>query len=90
MNERDRWTQRASVAFCDWTEGQESFTYQNGVIKTALDDVYISAQYAFQVKRSGIWLYSLNTGDHVGTPFVSLELDRIQRTNNMLQGQNPI
>ncbi|OWZ23776.1 hypothetical protein PHMEG_0001271 [Phytophthora megakarya] len=103
INERDRWTQRASVAFCDWTEEQEvistfnlrhpttqRFTYQNGAIKTALDDVYISAQHAHQVKRSGIWLYSLNTGDHVGTPFVSLALDRVQLANNILQGQNLI
>ncbi|KAL3673485.1 hypothetical protein V7S43_001195 [Phytophthora oleae] len=87
----------------DWTDEQEivsafkvrypdtqRFTYQNGATKTALDDIYISSPHAHQVRLSGIWLYSLNTGDHVGTPFVTIALDRLQRTKTHLQGKKPI
>ncbi|GMF37241.1 unnamed protein product [Phytophthora fragariaefolia] len=61
------------------------FTYQNGSTRTSLADIYISARHSHQIRRSGIWMYSINRSDHIGTPFVSIELDRAQRTRTHLQ-----
>lgn len=61
------------------------FTYQNGSTKSALDDIYISTRSSHQIKESGIWLYSLNKGDHVGTPFICIGLDRTQRCSRSLR-----
>ncbi|EGZ22983.1 hypothetical protein PHYSODRAFT_295568 [Phytophthora sojae] len=66
------------------------FTYSNGGTYTALDNIYINSQHAHQVEQSGIWLYSVNRGDHVGTPFVSLALSQLQETRRHLKGVRSI
>jgi exonuclease III len=61
------------------------FTYANGAVRTALDDIHVSAAYAGGVAQSGIWLYSLHHSDHVGTPFAILSLTPAQQTRRGLR-----
>ncbi|OWZ01201.1 hypothetical protein PHMEG_00027465 [Phytophthora megakarya] len=52
------------------------FTYERGGVKTALDDIYVSGEHESIIVSSGIWLHSLVSSDHVGTPFVVLRCER--------------
>ncbi|OWZ14021.1 hypothetical protein PHMEG_00012562 [Phytophthora megakarya] len=80
------WTQSMGIVstFKHLHERVQRFTYENGSTKSALDDIYITSQNSHQIRESGIWLYSLNKGDHVGTSFVSIALNRIQRCRRTL------
>lgn len=74
-----------SHRFADWGETQEivstfrarhptqqRFAYERARTRSALDDIYIGREHGSILTESGIWLNSLQTSDHAGTPFAVL------------------
>ncbi|ETV64499.1 hypothetical protein H257_18617 [Aphanomyces astaci] len=60
-------------------------TYQRANTATTLDDIFINTRAAWKVTGAGIWLDSIHSSDHVGTPVVELRLDTSERSRHRLQ-----
>ncbi|GMF33013.1 unnamed protein product [Phytophthora fragariaefolia] len=87
--ERSSAAREMSARFREWLEafGMSStfrrrrssvvrFTYERNQTRTALDDIFISNEHAATVKASGVWLRSITSSDHVGTPFCTMQCER--------------
>ncbi|GMF40649.1 unnamed protein product [Phytophthora fragariaefolia] len=88
-SERTTGAQLISQQFRDWlaASGMEStfrrrhppirrYTYERNGTRTALDDIFVSTEHGVAVEASGIWLSSIMSSDHVGTPFVVFKAAR--------------
>ncbi|RHZ04957.1 hypothetical protein DYB26_006948 [Aphanomyces astaci] len=91
------------IAFQQWTQSiglVSSFrhhhpsiqrhTYARNNTAVALDDIYISARTAHKVGASGIWLHTIHSSDHAGTPYMALDLCPGDHTPSRLTGVKPI
>ncbi|GMF16624.1 unnamed protein product [Phytophthora fragariaefolia] len=66
------------------------YTYARGAIKSNLDDIYVSSEHASATTSSGIWIVSIASSDHIGTPFASLRTNRGENISRTLAKINPI
>ncbi|RHY54582.1 hypothetical protein DYB38_007436 [Aphanomyces astaci] len=91
------------IAFQQWTQGiglvssfrhrhpnLQRHTYARNNTSVALDDIYISARTAHKVGASGIWLHTIHSSDHEGTPYMALDLCPGDHTPTRLTGVKPI
>ncbi|RHY41112.1 hypothetical protein DYB34_009165 [Aphanomyces astaci] len=91
------------IAFQQWTQGiglvssfrhrhpnLQRHTYARNNTAVALDDIYISARTAHKVGASGIWLHTIHSSDHEGTPYMALDLCPGDHTPTRLTGVKPI
>ncbi|RLO09813.1 hypothetical protein DYB28_010531, partial [Aphanomyces astaci] len=88
------------IAFQQWTQSiglvssfrhrhpnLQRHTYARNNTAVALDDIYISARTAHKVGASGIWLHTIHSSDHAGTPYMALDL--ATTPHHDLLGSNP-
>ncbi|ETV65963.1 hypothetical protein H257_17441 [Aphanomyces astaci] len=64
-------------------------TYARNNTSVALDDIYITAISAHILSASGIWLHTIHSIDHAGTPFMDLALCSGDHTPSRLSGVKP-
>ncbi|RHY53960.1 hypothetical protein DYB38_004209 [Aphanomyces astaci] len=69
---------------------RQRYTYARNNTAVTLDDIYISAQSAHKLSASGIWLHTIHSSDHAGTPFLALALCPGDHTPSRLSGVQPI
>ncbi|RHZ23584.1 hypothetical protein DYB26_007256, partial [Aphanomyces astaci] len=62
-------------------------TYTRNNTAVALDDIYITSRTAHKVEASGIWLNTIHSSDHAGTPFMTLNLCPGDHTPSRLSGR---
>ncbi|RHY84389.1 hypothetical protein DYB35_007712 [Aphanomyces astaci] len=65
-------------------------TYTRNNTAVALDDIYITSRNAHKLEASGIWLNTIHSSDHAGTPFMTLTLCPGDHTPSRLSGVKPI
>ncbi|ETV64450.1 hypothetical protein H257_18667 [Aphanomyces astaci] len=66
---------------------RHTYTLNNTAV--ALDDIYITSRTAHKLEASGIWLNTIHSSDHAGTPFMTLNLCPGDHTPSRLSGANP-
>ncbi|RQM21573.1 hypothetical protein B5M09_013019 [Aphanomyces astaci] len=69
---------------------RQRHTYARNNTAVTLDDIYISARSAHKLSASGIWLHTIHSSDHAGTPFLALALCPGDHTPSRLSGVKPI
>ncbi|RHX97985.1 hypothetical protein DYB36_007076, partial [Aphanomyces astaci] len=87
-----QWTQRLGLisTFRHRHPTLQRHTYARNNTAVTLDDIYISARTAHKVGASGIWLHTINSSDHAGTPYMALDLCPGDHTPSRLTGVRPI
>ncbi|ETV64080.1 hypothetical protein H257_18982 [Aphanomyces astaci] len=87
-----QWTQRLGLisTFRHRHPTLQRHTYARNNTAVTLDDIYISARTAHKVGASGIWLHTINSSDHAGTPYMALDVCPGDHTPSRLTGVRPI
>ncbi|CAK4703024.1 unnamed protein product [Aphanomyces euteiches] len=66
------------------------YTYARAGTEVALDDILIQTRTAHCIQASGIWIGSLHSSDHIGTPMTQITLDHRWSSSTQLKGVRPI
>ncbi|KAH9182004.1 hypothetical protein AeNC1_016021 [Aphanomyces euteiches] len=66
------------------------YTYTRAGTAVALGDILIQTRTAHSIQASGIWIGSLHSSDHIGTPITQIALDHRWSSSTQLKGVRPI